>query len=79
MSRRRLERAAAVSGKRSGEPVDGYVVVDDAVLCSRCGHRLPVYAGKALRGIHDAKHGVGIFANGRPRHPWYPDQSGGRS
>lgn len=54
MSRRRLERAEA-AGRRP-KPSGGYVHEDDAVVCTRCGCLLPVYADRHLKQIHDAVH-----------------------
>lgn len=63
MSRRRAQRAAATVARREG-PVGGYVREDDAVVCARCGHRLPVYAGRHLRQVHDAACRQGAVRSG---------------
>ena len=56
MSKRRLERAARTADRRRSKPVGGYVLEDDAVVCTRCGAMLPPYAGRHLKQIHDAVH-----------------------
>lgn len=66
MSARRAARAAAeVFTDQSQRQDAGYIRERDAVVCTRCGARLPPFAGLELQRVHGAVMHGGDGQRGR--------------